>query len=328
MEAFFARNRLSAYLDGELAPAEAREVEQALEHDPELRAEYEALRRTVELLRRHGPRPAPRGFAERLDQRLAEEPMQVGWRRHVRGVRMDVVMLAAAALLVMVVAGQKQGSEPAAEAAPSESKKAPEMDVAAPLGIEEGKTQAMAEPLTNDGVLGNEPVAAAPPTTAPPKPMGRVGSTASTESMGKGSDRAPQKAMPSPKVKKDAGVEKEPYQAEWELKEGPEIPVQQKVYSAPAQYRVVVTGEGGLRELASLASALGGKLVDESGRALAPYPMEPGDKKRVRLMVPAYNAGALAKKLEGLGDVQVLSDGGGLYAPDATVPVTIELSAE
>ncbi len=36
---------LSAYLDGELEPARAREVQQALEHEPSLRAEFETLNR-------------------------------------------------------------------------------------------------------------------------------------------------------------------------------------------------------------------------------------------------------------------------------------------
>ena len=61
MDTFFARNRLSAYLDGDLPSSEAREVEAALHRDAELRAEYEAMRAGVELLRAHGPIAAPEG---------------------------------------------------------------------------------------------------------------------------------------------------------------------------------------------------------------------------------------------------------------------------
>lgn len=323
MEEFFARNRLSAYLDGELPPAEARDVEQALEHNAELRAEYEALRRTIEVLRRGGPRPAPEGFAARLDARLRDEPMNVGWRRHLRRVRLDVVMLAAAAAVVLVVAGQKQ-DEPAA-VPPTEAPPAA-VDAAAapaPLGDKnpDDKTQSLAEPSKGDGVLGNEPMLALP------KPTGKVAPSTSTAAP----ERPPRARteMQQKSKKSSSNVEKEAYVPEWEKDEpaAAAVPTQQAVYSAPAQYRVVVGGEDGLKDLAALAAALGGKLVDETGRPVAAYPMEPGDRKRVRLMVPAYNAGALGRKLEGLGDVEVLSDGGGLYTPEATVPVTIELES-
>ena len=62
MDTFFAKNRLSAFLDGALPDGEAAEVADAIERDPALKAEYEQLRMAVAALRRHGPVSAPEGF--------------------------------------------------------------------------------------------------------------------------------------------------------------------------------------------------------------------------------------------------------------------------
>ena len=47
MDTFFAKNRLSAYLDGALPEAEASEVADAIARDPELKAEYEVKLRQL-----------------------------------------------------------------------------------------------------------------------------------------------------------------------------------------------------------------------------------------------------------------------------------------
>ena len=72
MDAFFAKNRLSAYLDGSLPEGEAIEVEQALAADPALRAEYEGMRRALKLLREVGPVSAPPDLHSRIMARVAE----------------------------------------------------------------------------------------------------------------------------------------------------------------------------------------------------------------------------------------------------------------
>ena len=50
MDPFFARNRLSAYLDGALTERESAEIAEALAADPSLRGEYEAMKTAVDLL--------------------------------------------------------------------------------------------------------------------------------------------------------------------------------------------------------------------------------------------------------------------------------------
>ena len=66
MDEFFARNRLSAFIDGELPDAEMVEVVNAIERYPALRSEYEDLLAAVRFMRRHGPSPAPHGFHLRV----------------------------------------------------------------------------------------------------------------------------------------------------------------------------------------------------------------------------------------------------------------------
>jgi hypothetical protein len=54
---------LSAYVDGQLTPAEAAALERRLEHDSQLRGALQELRQTVSLLRSLPSVPLPRSFA-------------------------------------------------------------------------------------------------------------------------------------------------------------------------------------------------------------------------------------------------------------------------
>lgn len=304
MDEFFARNRLSAYLDGELPPPEAREVETALDQSPALRAEYEALRGAVEALRVHGPVSAPAGFADRLDARLAGEPLTAGWRRYLRRVRLDVAMLAAAAVVVLVVSSVPQSEEQAAPGVPAPAP-APEAPPEAAPGAapEAPQAQEAGTTVASDGVLGNEP-----------PPAARRAPTAPT----------------SPRVSKKPGSkqekqEREAYTPEWEKSSAEPAPA---VFAPPSvRYRLRPQTDLGLRELAALAASLGGRLTDANGKPLAAYPMESGDVRVVRIQVPAYNAGAVEAKLHGLGTVETLAAGSDrtLYAAGAEVPITIEV---
>ena len=73
MKEFFATNRLSAYIDGQLSDAEMAEVEKSIRENPSVRSEYNRMLHAVELVRTQGPLPVPEGFRERLEARLALE---------------------------------------------------------------------------------------------------------------------------------------------------------------------------------------------------------------------------------------------------------------
>lgn len=106
MDAWFARNRLSAYLDGALPPDEAAEVKQVLDADPALRQELEAMQDAIVLVREQGRLRAPPDFHERVLSRIAlERPAAANTTRHFDRRRLWAGLAAAALLFVTLPAG-------------------------------------------------------------------------------------------------------------------------------------------------------------------------------------------------------------------------------
>ena len=136
MKEFFATNRLSAYIDGELSDAEMAEVEKSIRENPSVRAEYSRMLNAVELLRTQGPIEAPEGFAERLEALLATEPLprsRTRWLpRPLRNIPMEALGLAFAAVLVvfLIQRGPVEDSQDAEK---------PDMLVQEDLTVEEPK---------------------------------------------------------------------------------------------------------------------------------------------------------------------------------------------
>src|SRR5688572_12353744 len=130
--------RLSAWLDGEIDPAEAAELEAELARDPALKAELDSLETVVRLLRDEGPSQAPLGFHHRVMARVEQEhpvrPSWWAWLRRPLGVPLEgwAIGLAAAVALLLVLPSK---SPPAPELPqPEETSpavvKLPEPDVA------------------------------------------------------------------------------------------------------------------------------------------------------------------------------------------------------
>lgn len=311
MDDFFVRNRLSAYLDGELPLAEAREVEAALARSPALREEYEALKAAVDLLHRHGPVKAPADFAARLDERLAREPLPGSAWGRLRRVRVEVVAVVAMAALALVVVGKSVVGED----------EAPETVAALP------PAPTLPEPV--EPSVANAPDAAGDAVgdaaLAPPAPV------------------AAGKGAPSKKLSTASGlgaVEKEAWQADWE--QAPQAgagepaaedapPPASKVAFAPPpfRYRLDASRDDVLKQLIAVAGELGGQVTDGRGRPIADYPMDAGDARSVRITVPTYNVEALVARLRQLGEVDALSAQKDLlYAPGAQVPVEVDVRRE
>ncbi len=325
MDAFFARNRLSAYLDGELSAAEAREVEAALAHDPALRSELEDLREAIELLHDGGLVEPPAGFADRLASRLDAEPMPVGWRRWVRNIRPETLMLAAAALLVVVYVGNH--------------KSLPDLDVPPDAPIVAGKAFDKAEDPPADEA--SAPPAAGTPTApeaqAPPSYGTRTDGVLGNEPSSR------QKSTPKQSTKASA-LPVEAWQPEWEKEPAAEAETNTAIGAGntanssdstqvrwtsppPFRYRVVASNDLALKKLAAIAKELGGELQDSLGRPLAAFQLENGQSPKVRVAVPAHNAAALAVRLRELGEVQTIQETGNLLAdPNSDVPVQVEIS--
>lgn len=359
MDDFFVRNRLSAYLDGELSVGEAREVEAALAADPALRAEYEALRRAVGLLRDHGPLRAPDGFERRLAERLGREPMPTGWRRLTRVVRPEVWAIAAVAAVALLIVAQRPEDAPVA--------KVPVPTVEAPVGPTPPGDALPADAL-GDATLGEAPVAEAPPAedavgddalaaasdlTLDGEPVvggGVLGdegfAAARADAARKRAEGPPPGSVVLPTTgssgkRSKSGAEREAYTPAWEsdpeftvirgdqiVQKAAEAPAAKSASSRPPyRYRVRSPDETNLKSLAGVAASLGGSLTDENGRAVALHMLDQGEIKVVRVVVPASRVGALAQALKGLGDVETMA-----ADPDALgsgeVPVQVELERE
>ncbi len=68
--------QLSALMDGDLAPEQARFLLRRLQHDTDLTACWERWQLCGDVLRGQAQAPAPAGFAERIATAIAAEPMQ------------------------------------------------------------------------------------------------------------------------------------------------------------------------------------------------------------------------------------------------------------
>lgn len=332
MDAFFARNRLSAYLDGELSAAEAREVEAALAHDPALRRELDELRHAVEMLHDSGLVDPPAGFADRLAARLESEPMPVGWRRWVRQIRPETLMLAAAALLVVVYVGNH--------------KSLPDLDVPPDAPIVAGKAFDKAEePATDNAVATrsaeNAPSAAVPPVAdgaqAPPSYGTAADGVLGNEPVAKQKMAPKQAGNPrdvpvdqwQPDWEKEPEAQAEPNTAIGAGNTANSADSTQVRWTSPPpfRYRVAATNDLALKKLAAIAKELGGELQDSKGRPLAAFQLESGQSPKVRVAVPAHNAAALAARLREIGEVTTVQETGNLLAdPNSDVPVQVEIS--
>lgn len=67
--------RMTAYLDAELGPAEAQEFEQFLDESPEARAELEDLRKVMRLVGGLAAVEAPPDFAEKVSRKIRRRVM-------------------------------------------------------------------------------------------------------------------------------------------------------------------------------------------------------------------------------------------------------------
>ena len=138
MHSFFARNRLSAYLDRSLPRSEAEAVAEAVARDMALSADLRAMKKALTLLQERGRVPAPTGFQARTLAAVAKQPVpgsQVAWlRRRLRRLPTEIVATLAAAAIVLIGlnARQDQAKAPATSPTPAAAPQPSREDVTAP----------------------------------------------------------------------------------------------------------------------------------------------------------------------------------------------------
>lgn len=156
------REQLSAYLDGELGPAERARLEAHLQGCPACRAELDSLRRTVELVGRLPAVSPLRSF--RLTSAMVRE---AGPRPALAGLRLLPAATALSALLLLVVLGADLAllSRPQPAAFPSEARR--EVRVESEVGIQAERAPAE-EPAPAEEVPAAAPEAPADQPQAEP----------------------------------------------------------------------------------------------------------------------------------------------------------------
>ena len=319
MDPFFAKNRLSAYIDDQLSAEEAAEIRRALEEDDALRAEYESLSAAVTLLRKHGPTTAPAGFHDKVMAQVGSQRSGglVVLKRFLRQTPVEAIALAAAAVLVIFIVGMPGDATlgPAVSPPPVEVKGG----AAAPQARIEA-SQDLTLPLTLPEPVKAEEIAAAVPAARPTK-------------------KAPSRAL------RQVPVEPPPeaYVAEWEQQDTTDsVPVNEKTAAAsvepedlsatprelyggvpaetatPYQYRITLGDAQVLYSLQQLAQNTGGRLLSSDGGALSMRSLDVEQNyARVQLVVPPGKADEVHDWLKGLGALASLPESGSpLYGAD------------
>jgi len=137
MDSFFARNRLSAYLDRSLPKAEAEAVSEAIARDISLSADLQAVQQALKLLNDHGRQPAPNGFQARCLAAIAEQPVpgsQVAWlQRRLARIPTEFVALVGAALIIGIALNQGIEQKPETAVSPNPSVALADVQPADPL---------------------------------------------------------------------------------------------------------------------------------------------------------------------------------------------------
>lgn len=306
MDSFFARNRLSAYLDGALDDAEAASLSEAIERDPALKREYEAMRRSVDLLRREGPTEAPRGFHARVMESVRDEPLPtrpaLRLRRWFARVPVEAMALAAAAVVVVIMI---QGRPEVDEAGVAAERRSAASTAPLPGDISATSATPRAEAPSEAPVVGAAVEGAEGPI---PLVSSADGVTFNTVPSGGTLGGTPVGARSS----SGTGSGVEPYSPDWEQASEPEGGTPD---GAPARdgsaaqaggstylYSLRTDDPNALYTLSAVAKGRGGKVYDPRGAALAPFALSAEqDFIKVTVLVPAAEAASLRSTLTVLG---------------------------
>ena len=178
MNSFFARNRLSAYLDHSLPRDEAEAVAEAVARDIALSADLRAMKKALTLLQERGRVPAPTGFQARTMAAVAQQPVpgsQVAWiQRRLRRIPTELVAVVGAAVIVLIgLSGRDDPAQSSLPPSPAVSVSS-HPEVAAPGLSAEPST---AIPATTDGSQPAPEEAKRTPSPAPTAPKAKSKNT-------------------------------------------------------------------------------------------------------------------------------------------------------
>jgi len=335
MREFFASNRLSAYIDGELSSPEMAEMDRALRENPQLRQEYERLLATVEFVRSVGPVEAPPDFHSAVLARTASEAVPGGWWRRVHGffsgIPMETVAVAMAAVLVTIVIGQRMDHPvlvPESSVEPSATE-----DPAI------GGTEKMDTATKEMANLVDRSLESKGSEDQAPQPEPPVATLGTRGGEGVNTNIDPKEVGEALRSTTD-GLEDDGVAALTDQASGPAVDPQaytdgniDQLLAAAMAYRLHVADPKALRSLASLTARHGG-MAFVDGQPIDPgFDFEEGaDRVQVTVRLPAASLTAFYKDLASVGEVESISGdrstlyGGGdiliavdvMYAPEVS----------
>ncbi len=298
MDEFFALNRLSAYLDGDLSEAEAAEVARAIEQNDEVRTAWEEMQASVAFVRRHGGAVAPARFHARVMLAVEALPSPASplarLRALLRRVPLQAAGVAAVAVLVLIVIWRLPDGAPPPPPATTREAAAPEPSMEDEAGSVEAPEapEPVAPPLAGPVV----------PEEAPPSDAARNEASAADRSERVAS--AP--AWPGATS---------PYIPDWETRgtAAEDVPAAPAVavgaatrglMEAPFVYRLYPEDPEVLRSLAALAERLGGVLLSPSGAVVDPWSLTvERNHAEVVLRLPMGNLEQVEPALRRLGGI-------------------------
>lgn len=317
MNEFFARERLSAYIDGELSASEMAEVDTALQRSPELREEYDRLMSAVHFVRDHGEVQAPPDFHRRVLAAVEDEPMPGGFWLRIKAfftpVPMESLAVAVAAVLVAVLVGRNMNDEPVLPEDTPEVAAAVEPEVDAE------------PPPTEDAVAVVETEEATDAKTAPPAWAQEMAELTSPKETAK-DDRVASATLTAPEdgvVKLDMGEPMEKADlGEPEITE-PELKSQLK---ASQSMQLNVSNPDAVRELLMIVRQYGGTAVDSKGRTVDEDALAKAGRVGVSIMLPQQNVSSFTMALQQIGSVTGTGlNEAGLYSADQKIGLYVEV---
>lgn len=286
MDPFFFRNRLSAWLDRELPPAEVAELEQAMHLQTELREEAEQFRGRVDAFRAMKLAAPPEVLTGALN---APAPARLPW-------------IAVVPVLILLFIGiwWMQRPEPAPPASVVASN-TPEPVVETP------------EPEAPSP----EPVTTAPAVTTAEKPLPTKANPYVPKKSSPSSKSHSRLTVVIPKE-----IIEDPDATDY----AEEDPLPTRSAQPSFRYRLTPNDpNNAFKSLKDLVTHMGGQFLTSAGGAKATYPIEAGTVDRALLKVSAANVVALVQNLATVGTVGVVAQPTEI-PPSGMVSVFVEIS--
>jgi len=302
MNEFFARNRLSSYIDGDLSPKDMHEMDLVVRDNLEVRTDHADMVRAVELIDKEGSLEPPEGLLDEIITSYLEVPPAKSMYGRLFGVLMLLLLGGLIALavgyystrgVVEQVIDISREVDLASEAAP-EPREFVEALPSPVLELEEEE-----QPL----VVADEPTVVAENRQEP---------------------RAQQESVQDvigPQAELDLTSTDE-WEELWEGSGARD----DGVLTVPSSYRFYAVDSGSLIRIASLARGSGGSLISRNGDEFEVFRMSTERNfSNFLARIPSESVESFLGELQLLGSLSVVPSEGIVLAPNGNVELGVQV---